>query len=232
MRLAFNKKLKSKYSVFVALTEEDKKSWKLQNCVVIPNFSLFRGKCTDEREKKVIAVGRLTFQKGFDQLIEIWARVIRRNGKDKTWPLEIYGCGEEEESLNVLIKESHLEDSITLKGNVSNIAQVYNSSSIIAVTSRYEGFPLSIIEGMSCGVVPVSFDCKQGPKEIITNQSGYLINQGDYDGFANALINLMNDEKKLRQMSLNSIERANQFSPEKVMQKWNDLFVSLTSAGK
>lgn len=230
IRLKLNRYLKSKFKVFVVLTEADRKAWKLKNCIAIPNFSLLKNKNSgDKRERKAIAVGRLTFQKGFDQLIEIWSRLVEENGEKNIWPLEIYGSGEDEKLLRDLIKEKHLENKVSLKGNVSNIANIYNTSSILAVTSRYEGFPLSIIEGMSCGVVPVSFDCKQGPSEIITKHSGFILKQGDLDGFADAILELMNDENKLNQMSACAIERADQFSPEIVIKRWNDLFNNLVA---
>ena len=134
----------------------------------------------------MIAVGRLDYQKGFDRLIFVWEKV-RKQMPD--WRLDIFGQGEWREILQSMIDERGLQDVVRLNNPTKNIGDEYVDSSIIVMTSNYEGFGMVLVEAMSCGVPAVSFDCKCGPAEIISQHDGGLVvKNGDIEGLAEAFV--------------------------------------------
>lgn len=216
-----------KYDRFVVLTHEDKSYWgNLENIQVIPNANSFVpngfAKMTN---KQVIAVGRYDYQKGFDDLIKAWAIVHK---KQADWKLKIYGSGPLKSDLQRLICELGLEESVELCPPVQNIEKEYKSSSILAMTSRYEGLPMVLLEGQSCGLPMVSYACKCGPTDIIDEgKNGYLVDEGDIPSFAEKLIFLMENRDLRTQMGLESQVKSKDFSEDVIMKQWTDLFDTL-----
>lgn len=218
-----------KYDRFVVLTREDKATWKnFSNIEVIYNPTTFiPSERADYRSKKAIAVGRLCAQKGFDMLINIWNSIDKKSRCG--WSLSIYGSGPDNQSLHQQIKSLGLETEIEIYPPTCNIAEVYKNSSILCFTSRYEGFGMVVVEAMSFGVVPISFDCPCGPKDIIANGSnGILIRSFDQKEFASKLAELMNNENQRKQMGENAITSIQEkFEISSIMKQWVNLFQSL-----
>ncbi len=233
VRAFFNEKLKLKYNAFVTLTEKDKDAWGLPNCLCIPNFSIFEssGRRADPTSHRVIAVGRLDEQKGFDRLLDIWEKVTNSSSYDASWKLYIFGEGTDHGKLQNQIEENGISDSAFLMGSTNHLLDEYCASSIQVMTSRFEGFPLTLIEGMSCGLVPIAYDCKQGPSEIITEDAGCLIEEGDEKAFVRALLHLMEDEEERRIRSGQALVRSRAFSRNTIMPRWRELFLRLTQGG-
>lgn len=212
---------------FVVLTEEDKRYWgELANIIVIPNARTFSSdKRADLQSKKVIAVGRYTYQKGFERLIEIWS-LISQDFPD--WKLEIIGDGEEKSCLEYLIKQYDLCDSLLLVSTNNEIKKHYLNSSIYVLTSRYEGLPMVLLEAQACGLPIVSFRCKCGPEDIVDNGiTGFLIDEGDIQGFAESLRLLMGDVDMRESMGKEALKNSANFSQECIMKYWTELFNSL-----
>ena len=213
----------------VVLTKKDEKDWKKthNNVKQIYNFSDFQSESVALLEnKKVISVGRLTEQKGYNYLIEAWA-IIKNKKSD--WILEIYGEGDLYNELFQQIKDCRLENHVFLKGRTNQVQEKMLESSIFALSSRYEGFPMVLLESMACGVPVVSFDCETGPAEIIENNDcGILVENRKVSKLAEALLKMMED-KELRKKSgeIAKIKSAN-FSKSKIMTQWSDLFDCLT----
>ena len=213
----------------VVLTKKDEKDWKKthNNIKQIYNFSDFQSESLALLEnKKVISVGRLTEQKGYNYLIEAWA-IIKNKKSD--WILEIYGEGDLYNELFQQIKDCRLENHVILKGRTNQVQEKMLESSIFALSSRYEGFPMVLLESMACGVPVVSFDCETGPAEIIENNDcGILVENRNVLKLAEALLTMM-DDKDLRKKSgeIAKIKSAN-FSKSKIMTQWIDLFEYLT----
>lgn len=162
-------------AVVVTLTQADAKAWsKAPHVRVIPNFTKFIVPQSSSCEvHRVIAIGRLTYQKGFDRLIDAWTIVNRRH---PDWKLDIFGEGIRREALNKQIRNNGLEKSVTIHPFTKNIAQEYLNSSIFALSSNYEGFVLVLLEAMGCGLPCVAFDCPNGPAETIRNgEDGFLV---------------------------------------------------------
>ncbi|WDF68348.1 glycosyltransferase family 4 protein [Sphingobacterium oryzagri] len=218
-----------KYAQFVVLTEEDKTYWgNMENIAVIPNANSFlpdvQATLTNNR---VIAVGRYDYQKGFDELIQAWALI------DKTfsdWSLHIFGKGPLKGALLDLIAKLGLKRSVFLEDPVIDIRHQYINSSVLAMTSRYEGLPMALLEAQVCGLPMVAYACKCGPRDIIQEgKNGFLIEEGDRISMANRLQQLMLDSELRIRMGSESTRLSANFSEDMVMNKWLDLFHQLHS---
>lgn len=218
-----------RFDKFIVLTNEDAALWGgLPNMEVIPNAAMkLSDKSTDSTPHRVIAVGRLDYQKSFDRLLAIWEKVMR-NPALSDWKLDIFGQGEWKQQLEDMIDVLKIRDSVTIHKPVKDIGSEYIRSSILVMTSHYEGFPMVMIEGMACGLPAVSFDFKCGPYDIIRDgNNGYIVTDGDIDTFAERLTKLMTDDVLRKKMSESALEISETFSEEKVMEKWIDLFETL-----
>ena len=215
-----------RFDRFVVLTEEDKGYWgDMPNIQVIPNAALFMAdRYADMSRKRVIAVGRLDYQKGFDRLIEAW-RIIHQHEDCKDWTLDIFGQGEWKEKLQDMIEACGLQDCVKLNAPTKQIGREYANSSMLVMSSNYEGFPMVMIEAMACGLPAVSFDFKCGPKDIIRHGvNGLLVKNGDIQGLADAMMHLMADEQLRKRMSAEARKVVETYSEEVVMRKWLELF--------
>lgn len=215
-----------KYTKIIILTDEDKKNWNLSNIEVIHNPLIFCPKNFSKCEnKKIISVGRLDIQKGYDILIDVWS-IVSKNYPD--WILEIYGEGSERENLQNKINKLGLEKSFLLKGAVQNIQDKYLESSIYVMSSRYEGMPLVLLEAMAYGLPVVSFDCPCGPKDIIKdNEDGFLVKFGNIEEMAEKIEELITDENKRKLFGKNARINIQRFSQDKIMNQWKELFENL-----
>lgn len=226
-----SKRMAAKYcDKIVTLTEQDVKNYEkkygAKNAVCIPNpITVNDLKQSPLTEKRVLAVGRLVPQKGFDLLLDAWNKV---ENKKNGWKLRIVGKGKMEKELIEKINQYKLNDSVEMIPFSSNISEHYTASSLFVMSSRYEGLPLVMIEAMASGLPVVSFDCETGPAEIVENNvTGILVPPLDTNKLAEELDNLMNDEKKRREFSKNGIVRSKIFETEKIIEKWEKLFEEL-----
>jgi glycosyltransferase involved in cell wall biosynthesis len=224
VRARMDERLVRRFDRFVVLTQEDRNMWgEMPGIRVIPNAANFIAeKYSDCSAKRVIAVGRLDYQKGFDRLILVWEKVHQQM---PDWRLDIFGQGEWREMLQSMIDERGLQDVVRLNNPTKNIGDEYVDSSIIVMTSNYEGFGMVLVEAMSCGVPAISFDCKCGPAEIISQHDGGLVvKNGDIEGLAEAIVMLMKDEELRKRMGENAKRVVETYSEERVMKKWIDLY--------
>lgn len=217
----------------VVLTKADEKDWLTTNDNIIQIYNpspLATDKIADIHSKNIIAVGRLDAQKGFDYITDAWKIVAE---KQPGWKLDIFGDGEWLDFLSNKISFNGLNDSITLRGATKNIREEYLSHSFFVSSSRYEGFPMTMIEAVSCGLPCVSFDCHWGPNEIIAEGvNGFLVPVGDIELLAGKICTLIEDETLRQGMSLNSKTISLNFTKEKIMQEWVCLFDDLSNKNK
>ena len=216
-----------KLDKFIVLTQEDKKTWtELDNIQVIPNpIKYYPKESSTCLNKKVIAVGRYTWQKGFDMLINSWNIV---HEKHPDWQLNIYGGGNYK-AYQELVNKKNLHLSIICHQATKNIYEKYIDSSIFVLSSRYEGFGLVLTESMSCGLPVVSFACPCGPKDIIKDrEDGFLVENGNVEQLADKICYLIEYENERISMGKKAKENVKRFDKEKIMQQWIDLFNELT----
>lgn len=231
LRTRQDERIVRRFDKFVVLTHEDKGYWgNLPNIEVIPNAAMqVSESCSDVTNKRVIAVGRLDYQKGFDRLIEAW-EWIQGTGKLTDWRLDIFGQGEWKEMLQRMIEEKGVQHSVQIHRPTKQIGEEYVKSSLLVMSSHYEGFPMVMIESMACGLPVVSFDYKCGPKDIIQHGiNGLLVPEGDIKALANAMMEVMTDEAYRRMLSRNARKVVDTYSEEAVMARWIRLFTSITA---
>lgn len=218
-----------RFDRFVVLTREDRGYWgALNNIEVIPNAAMpLTDKCSDVSHKRIIAVGRLDYQKGFDRLIQAW-EIVQKDAKCRNWQLDIFGQGEWRDMLQRMIEKAGLDQSTHIHPPTSQIGNEYADSSLLVMSSNYEGFPMVMIEAMACGLPVVSFDYKCGPRDIIDNGiNGLLVSNGDIEGLAYAIIEVISDNAYRKLLSANAKRIVEIYSEEAVMAKWIALFSNL-----
>lgn len=221
-----DERIVKRFDKFVVLTEEDKDNWgSLDNIEVIPNASLAMfDKYSDLSAKRVIAVGRLDYQKGFDRLVKAWD-IVWKTGLFKDWRLDVFGQGEWQEMLQKMINERGLSNCFRLNKPTNDIGKEYADSSLIVMTSNYEGFGMVLVEAMSCGVPAVAFDCQCGPRDIVKHEErGLIVKNGDIDALAEAMMKMMGDDELRKRMGEEAKKVVETYSEEKVMSKWMKLY--------
>lgn len=214
-----------KFDRFVVLTNEDAENWNVPGLRVIPNFPTFH---FDEPapldSKTVLAVGRYSPQKHFMDLLRAWD-MIRADAR-KGWTLRIVGDGLERDRLSEFIDLHRLRNIVL--GQDHHMDDVYASASVLALTSRYEGLPMALLEAQSAGLPIVSYDCKCGPRDVVTDGvDGFLVPEGEPDMLAAKLEKLMTDDDLRRRMGAEAYKSSRRFRREHVMRAWMDLFEEL-----
>lgn len=214
----------AKLEALVLLTQEDANSWKgVTKTYVIPNPTPFYPEKSSSCEfYKAICVGRLNEQKGYEYLIDAWAIVSKRH---PDWVLNAYGSGEIKDQLQSRIDKNGLSKTLILNEPTSQIIDKYLESSIYIMSSRFEGFPMVLLEAMSCGLPCVSFDCPNGAKDLIENgRNGFLVDYLNVEELAERICELIEDSILRKKMGLSAKEDIKQYLPNMIMKKWVDLF--------
>lgn len=216
-----------KFDILVTLTNNDKDSWNnITNTLVIPNFSPPQTSDHSNHDvHKIISIGRLHEQKGYDLLIEAWKEV---HVKYTNWEMHIYGSGSLKKLLEDKIQEYNLQNCFFIHPPTPNIYQEYNKYSFYVMSSRYEGMPMVLLEAMNNGLPCISFNCPYGPSEIIIkNEDGLLIENGNVSALAEGICYLIEHKDVRIQMGKNARNNVLRYSPERIMKQWYDLFNGL-----
>jgi glycosyltransferase involved in cell wall biosynthesis len=175
-------------------------------------------------DKVIVSAGRLTKQKGFGRLLMAFEPVAHAH---PDWQLHIYGKGPQQSALERSIEQRGLQSQVALKGYARDFASVLERASMFVLASRSEGFSMVLIEAMSAGLPLVSFDCPQGPREIIENgKNGFLVPDGDIDGFTSAVGVLVEDVDLRRRCGEQGRLRAPAYSQDVIVEEWLTLFES------
>ncbi|GGK63485.1 hypothetical protein Ppa06_20010 [Planomonospora parontospora subsp. parontospora] len=177
----------------------------------------------------VVAAGRLTAQKGFDLLIRAFARVVEEH---PDWRLRIYGSGAKKAELRKLVTRLGLEDNVALMGRSDHLPDHLAEASVYALSSRFEGLPMVMIEAMGHGLPVVAFDCPTGPGEVLTDGvDGLLVPPGDVGALAAGISRLIADEGLRRRLGAAARETVRDYAPDAVMPLWENLFAEFLGAG-
>lgn len=206
----------SRYDRFVVLTKEDKDYWgELGNISVIPNPRTFTlPEPASLQSHTVLAVGRYSHQKGFDLLLKAWKMI-----DTKGWTLRIAGSGD---------PLGDVPDNV-VTGPSNNMIEEYLNAAFLVSSSRYEGLPMVLLEAQAAGLPVVSFACKCGPKDVITDgEDGILVPECDIAGLAAGMKLLMDDKDLRLSMGQAAFRNSDRFDKERIMHLWENLFQELS----
>lgn len=197
---------------------------------VIPNPVLLPANKKETPDKllgkrALIAIGRLVPQKGFDLLLQAFAKLKDRYPE---WTVTILGEGHLRSELEALCHQLELSDRVDFPGAVENIYERLQQADIFVMSSRFEGFPNALCEAMACGLPVISTDCPSGPREIIRDGvDGILIPNQDLSALTAAMDRLMSDQKERKRLASRASEVTERFSLEKIMGMWEKLLAQV-----
>lgn len=212
---------------FVVLNENAVLEWpELHNLTMIPDpLPLNLDARSNLQSKRIVTIGRYSYEKGYDYLLRIWAIVEKRC---PDWQLNVYGMGDPTPYVKLMDELSIDQRRCHLNSSLVDVESEYLRSSILVQPSRTEGFGLVLVEAMVCGLPVVAFDCENGPRSLITDgEDGFLIPAFDVELFSERLITLMSDEKLRAKMGEKGLVKSQQYHISKIAQHWKQLFEDL-----
>lgn len=226
--IAFKKLAARNFTKIILLSEESAKEWNLKNSKIIPNPLWFNTITTSKLDHKTaITVARHSHEKGIDRLLLIWQKVILIHPE---WTLDIYGESEANLRYQGMAKELKIESRVNFHEPVLSIIEKYQNASLCLMASRFEGFPMVLLEAMSCGLPCIAFDCPCGPRSLIFNdENGLLIENHNIDAFSESVIQLINDENKMKRLGENAVFSVQKYNLDDIMAQWNKLFLKITN---
>ena len=212
--------------VLITLTRKDIENYKRHTKVratidyihnVLDPFLLNRNTKYQANAKKIISVGRMTYAKNLELMVEIAAKVLP---KHPDWVWDIYGNGELFESIQQKINTLNVK-GLTLQGVCYDIYDRYPEYAFLVMTSRYEGFPMVLLEAIASSVPVIAFDCQTGPSDIITtNHNGILVKENDIDTMIREIENLIDDSDRRQHLAQNCLSSLEKFSTNEILDKW------------
>jgi GalNAc-alpha-(1->4)-GalNAc-alpha-(1->3)-diNAcBac-PP-undecaprenol alpha-1,4-N-acetyl-D-galactosaminyltransferase len=198
----------------------------IPNPVPVPAVDGADAPAQTHSQRTIAAMGRLAPQKGFDLLLAAFGRCA---SKHMDWSLVILGEGEERTRLEGLAGELGIKARVSLPGLVEDPATVLREADLFVLASRYEGFPMALLEAMGCGLAVISTDCKSGPREIVRDEvDGVLVPPNDVDALAAAMDRLMGDGDERERLGGRAVEIVDRFSMERILVMWDELFEQAT----
>jgi GalNAc-alpha-(1->4)-GalNAc-alpha-(1->3)-diNAcBac-PP-undecaprenol alpha-1,4-N-acetyl-D-galactosaminyltransferase len=217
----------------VVAQTQDTALWLRRKCrtkvTVIPNALRRLPEPSNERMPLIVAVGRLTHQKGFDVLLRAFA-LIARTFSD--WRLAIIGEGEERQSLMRLRAQLHLDDRVEFVGQSSDVVAWMARAGLIVQPSRFEGFPNVVLEGMGLGTAVISADCPSGPSDMIKEGiNGRLVRVDDVEMLAQVMSELIASPDERARLGRAAVGVRERYRQDVVMDLWEEcLFPQYTKA--
>ena len=223
--------LKTEVDKLVVLTKEDKfkyhKDAKINHDKIVQIYNMSpiqENTYYEHNTKRVLAMGRLMYEKGFDLLIDAW-NLVSKQGTD--WSLRIVGDGILKQELLNKIKEYGLTN-IEICAATNNPREEYLNADIFVLSSRYEGLGLVLLEAANLSLPLVSFDCDNGPREIIKpGINGFLAKPNNIEDLSDKLYEVMSNETLRREMSMNALNSVNQFRSDVILMKWINLIENI-----
>lgn len=180
---------------------------------------------TVTRRRTLVAIGRLSHEKGFDLLLEALSRVELHD-----WTVEIFGEGPSRSELERRCLHLGLSTRVTFKGWTEKPANELDRAGLFVMPSRHEGFPNVLLEAFARGVPVISFDCPSGPRHIIrNNEDGLLVPAQRVDLLATAISRALEDPDLRQTFSENALKNIRRFEQYKIEQQWLDTLCEAAS---
>lgn len=178
---------------------------------------------------KIVALGRLSREKGFDLLIEAFASVACEWPE---WSLEIWGEGPERSALEKLVMEAGISGRVRLPGSTQAPLSVLRAASLFVLPSRVEGFPNALLEAMAAGLPVLAADCRSGPGEIVRDGvDGLLVAPGDAAALAEGIRRLLGDSALRARLAARAPEVVGRFALDRVVALWDATLVEASRGG-
>jgi len=218
-----------KYAKRVVLNEDEMPFYSGSNVTIIPNPTEIDGRKCSLEPKKIIAAGRISYQKNFEALLSAFM-LIQREFPD--WEVHIYGEDylDRQRDIQKQVDEAGLQDRFLFKGVTKDLKETFLGYSIYAMTSIHETFPMVLLEALSTGLPIVSYDCPTGPNRIVTSdKDGFIVPYKNSAIFAERLKQLMMNEDLRKQMGAQAKHNAKRFEIATVMSQWKELLNELTA---
>lgn len=215
-----------RFDALVALTNNDGAEWAKynDNVFVIPNPVTYISPYLEDRVEKnrIICVGRLHEQKGFDLLIDSFSHISEECPK---WRIDIFGEGGEKNRLQELISKYNLDDRVFINPPTDRIYDEYMNSDFLVLSSRYEGFGLVLLEAMSCGIPCLAFNCPYGPSEIIKDGiNGFLVNNEDIYIMGEKMLWMIKNKQKRIKMGIEARKSIlARYQIDHIMEEWKSV---------
>jgi glycosyltransferase involved in cell wall biosynthesis len=201
----------------------------IPNPVLPPAASITRSDSASTA-RRIIAVGRLDDQKGFDRLLGAFERVARRHAG---WTLQIWGDGPARHRLLGMRSELGLETRVEFAGTTTDIYGALREADLFVLPSRFEGFPNVLCEAMAAGLPVVACDCPYGPREIVRDGvDGVLVKPDDIERLADAVSRLIENEAERQRLAARAPEVVHRFGLERVLRDWNVVFAAIDRRGR
>jgi glycosyltransferase involved in cell wall biosynthesis len=232
------KKLYANLPRFVALTEQDARDWTtkggMNNAAAIPNpLPIAATGGADPEAHVCVGLGRLSQEKGFDLLLEAWSYVVAAR-PETDWRLRIYGDGPDRAALEAQARLLGITSSVSFEGPTSKVPEVLRAGSVFVSASRAEGFPMTLLEALACGLPCVAFDCAPGVREILrgdqagaqseTTENGALVSLGNTEAFAHQLGKLIDDGALRATLAKAAPDSVARYAPDVIARRWERLF--------
>lgn len=214
----------------VVLTESEKMAWpELSNVSVIPDpLSFSRKKCSSLTRKRVISIGRYAYQKGVDLLLQAWA-IIEKDYPD--WELVYFGQGDKTPYVQQMNELGIDTCRCLLNDKTSDVMKELQDSSLFVLSSRFEGFGMVLAEAMACGLPVISFDCKSGPNEIISEgEDGYLAPPENVDILAERMSYMIANPELRTRLGRNAFQNSLRYDIDGISKQWVQLFNKLMNS--
>ncbi|MEO1202475.1 MAG: glycosyltransferase family 4 protein [Pseudomonadota bacterium] len=188
------------------------------NVRVIPNALRKLPALSNGRDNRILVVGRLVRQKGFDLFLEAFAEI---HSDFADWTAEIVGSGPEESSLLRLRDRLGVTDKVRFRGPRKDIESLMSRAGLVVQPSRFEGFPNVVLEAMGMGAPVISADCPAGPAEIIQDGvNGRLVPVDDVSALASTMAELMSRPELRARLGQEAVKVRQRFRQEAVMRQW------------
>lgn len=212
-------------STIVTLTKQDKENYeqnlkfKRARILTIPNpADLESIQCHDSNSKTILSAGRLTYQKGFDILIEVASKVLPQY---PDWQWIVLGEGEDREKLTQATRDAGLASQLHFPGRTDHMEDYLKRSAFFVMTSRFEGLPMVLLEAKKYMLPIISFDCETGPQELVINdKNGYLVKCFDIKKMSSKINLLINNASLRDSYTEQALDGMSDFHPTTILQQW------------